>query len=212
MIDNSASTRFFSFRAVVFESALGVLAVLIGWLVGQSPLATLHVNRYSVMGGVVAALPPLGLLWLGSRWNWRPFREVWRALDDWIAPLFRECNWIELAAIAFMAGVGEEMLFRGILQAGVAQWSGEFLPHTHSGAMLGNWLAVFVVAIAFGLLHAVNASYAVLAALIGAYLGWLWMVTGNLTVPILAHATYDFVALLYLVHGRRGLRSDFPGH
>ena len=63
--------------------------------------------------------------------------------------------------------------------------------------MVGDWIAIVGVAILFGLLHAVNAAYAVLATLMGLYLGWLWMATGNLAVPIVAHAVYDFLALVF---------------
>ena len=69
--------------------------------------------------------------------------------------------------------------------------------------MVGDWIALVGVAILFGLLHAVNVAYAVLAALMGLYLGWLWMATGNLAVPIVAHAVYDFLALVYILRGRR---------
>ena len=41
-----------------------------------------------------------------------------------------------------------------------------------------------------------------LAGLIGLYLGWLWLAVGNLLVPIVVHALYDFVALMYLVKVR----------
>ena len=42
-------------------------------------------------------------------------------------------------------------------------------------------------------------AYAMLAALVGGYLGWLHLASGNLLVPILAHALYDFVALRLLL-------------
>jgi membrane protease YdiL (CAAX protease family) len=36
----------------------------------------------------------------------------------------------------------------------------------------------------------------------GAYLGWLYVGSGNLLVPILVHALYDFVALAFVVSDR----------
>jgi len=138
---------------------------------------------------------------------WRPILELRRVFDNLIVPMFRNCTWVELAAISFLAGVGEELLFRGVFQTAMVDWSSDFLPHTSAAAMVGDWIAIVSVAILFGLLHAVNAAYAVLAALMGLYLGWLFVATENLAVPIVAHAVYDFLALVYLLR-ERPARND----
>jgi membrane protease YdiL (CAAX protease family) len=62
------------------------------------------------------------------------------------------------------------------------------------------WLAVAAASLLFGLLHAITITYIFLAAMLGAYLGVLYLVTANLLSVILAHAFYDFLALIYLVH------------
>lgn len=49
------------------------------------------------------------------------------------------------------------------------------------------------------LFHLVTKTYAVIATLIGAYLGVIWLAAGNLLAPITAHAVYDFVALVYFL-------------
>ncbi|MGN6393189.1 MAG: lysostaphin resistance A-like protein [Gemmatimonadales bacterium] len=92
----------------------------------------------------------------------------------------------ELLLVAVCAGVGEEALFRGVVQA----------------ALLGrvpSWAAVGLTALLFGLAHALTATYAVLATLMGAYLGGLQLACDNLLVPILTHALYDLVALHLLL-------------
>ena len=63
------------------------------------------------------------------------------------------------------------------------------------------WWAVLLAGVFFGLLHAVTPTYAVLAGAIGVYLGVLWYYTDNLLVVVVAHASYDFLALLYLMRG-----------
>ncbi len=203
MNDNFSPSRFFPLQAALFEASLALLAFILGWLLNQSLLKNLHWNFPAVRWGVVAVLPLLALLLACEHASWRPLRQVRRVLDELVAPMFSKCRWSELAAIALLAGVGEEMLFRGVLQAATANWTGDFLPHSPTAAAIGDWLAIVAVAIVFGLLHAVSAGYAVLATLMGIYLGWLFLATGNLAVPIVTHGVYDFVALVYILH-RRG--------
>jgi hypothetical protein len=66
------------------------------------------------------------------------------------------------------------------------------------------WIGLAVAALLFGLAHFITPTYAVLAGTMGLYLGWLWIDTGNLLVPITAHAVYDFLALAYLAKIRPG--------
>jgi membrane protease YdiL (CAAX protease family) len=117
-----------------------------------------------------------------------------RVVDRILVPMFRDCRPLELLVISVLAGLGEEMLFRGVLQEAVSGWI---------GPPAGPWAGLVAAAFLFGLLHPLTPTYAVLAGLIGLYLGWLWMLTANLLVPITAHAAYDFLALMYLVKMRR---------
>ena len=48
--------------------------------------------------------------------------------------------------------------------------------------------------------------YAVLAVLAGVYFGLLLMLTGSLWTPIVAHAAYDFIALVYLLRPQNLIR------
>jgi hypothetical protein len=69
------------------------------------------------------------------------------------------------------------------------------------------WLAVGIAALLFGAAHWLTMSYAVFAALIGVYLGILFLVTENLLAPAVTHALYDIVALSVLVR----LKPDARG-
>jgi membrane protease YdiL (CAAX protease family) len=62
------------------------------------------------------------------------------------------------------------------------------------------WVAIALGAILFGLVHWITFSYAVFAAILGAYLGWLFWHFENLLVPMIVHALYDFAALVYLTY------------
>jgi uncharacterized protein len=185
--------RHFVLTAAAFEGGMGVAAIALGWLLRQPPLKTLDSNIYDAALGAVAMLPPLALFWLCLKCPWRPFETIARILDEVLVPLFRDCGPVQLLIIAALAGVGEEMLFRGVIQAAVAERIGG--PH-------GVWLGLLIAAVLFGLLHPITPTYAVLAGLIGLYLGWLWLACDNLLVPMVTHSLYDFTALMYLVKAR----------
>jgi len=193
MEDELPTPRNLVLIAVLFEGGLGVVAVLLGWLLGYPPLEQVEWAGAALAWGAAASLPPMGLLWICIWVPLRPFRDLLRVVDELLVPMFRDCRVLELAVISALAGLGEEMLFRGVLQAGVAGWAAGWL-----GEVPGVWVGLGVASVLFGLAHLITPTYAVLAALIGLYLGWLWIATDNLLVPIVAHGTYDFFALVYL--------------
>ncbi len=202
-------TKHFALTAAAFEGSLTVVAIVLGWLLGQPPSRTFHFNLHHAAVGVVATLPPLGLLWLCLKLPLPPLKTITQILDEMLVPLFRGCQLMHLAIIAALAGLGEEMLFRGVIQAAIqAEAANEF------GGLPGMWLGLLIAAALFGLLHSITPTYALLAGLIGLYLGWLWLEYDNLLVPITVHALYDFVVLVYLVkvRGKRAaVRSEGPG-
>jgi len=55
----------------------------------------------------------------------------------------------------------------------------------------------------FGAAHWLTLSYALLAGVIGVYLGVVFLLTENLLIPITAHALYDVVALSVLARSPR---------
>ncbi len=117
--------------------------------------------------------------------------------DEEVTPLFAESSWSEIALVSIAAGVGEEMLFRGFLQASFCAW-------------LGTPWGLTISSILFGLLDPISIIYVVIAGLIGFYLGAIWILNGHLLTVMVTHAVYDFAALGYLIRIRagEGLKSD----
>jgi membrane protease YdiL (CAAX protease family) len=171
---------------VVVEAGLGVLAWILGWCMGQPAGASLR-PEWAAFAWGVAATGPLILVFVGcQRSSLKPFARIRTFFDETLRPLFAQCSLGELALVATAAGIGEELLFRGVVQAFASRWLGP-----GAGLAVSNLL--------FGLLHPITPAYVVLAGLMGAYLGALWLATGNLFAPITAHALYDFLALAYLL-------------
>ena len=174
------------------EAAIVVVALAAGAIVGTPALATMRVDVPAALAGVAATVPLLALFLVFLRWPLGPLRRMREILDEHVVPLFRGASLLDLLAIACLAGLGEEMLFRGVIQAAV-------------GSAAGPRIGLVVASAAFGLAHLVTPTYAVVAALVGAWLGWVWLETGSLLAPVVAHALYDFVALVVLV--RRPART-----
>lgn len=110
-------------------------------------------------------------------------RSVLAVLGGDFNPLNAVVVCISLGAAA---GLGEEMLFRGVLQDVLVE-------------KVGNNFALVSSALIFGALHAVTPLYAFLAALASLYFGELFIQYNNLAVPIICHALYD-VGALYVAH------------
>ena len=177
------------------EAALLLVALGLGRLIGVPAFATLQFDAAGLAAGLAATLPLLAALAWCLRTRWPPISGLMRVVDDRVAPLFRGSGAAGLALLALLAGVAEEALFRGVLQP----WLSARLPH---------WAALILASGVFGALHWITATYAVLAALAGAWFGLLLLLTGNLLSPIVAHAAYDLVALLVLA--RSSPRSGEP--
>lgn len=179
--------------AILFEGGVVVLALAICWYSGRwPPLASKpwSDNAVLLLWGVLATLPMLVGLIVLDRYPFGPLVELKRFVETHLTPLFAGLTVLQMALISLAAGVGEELLFRGLLQTALADWAGP--PY-------GVWIGLIAAAIVFGACHWVTTTYAYLAALIGLYFGLLFIVTGDLLPPVVAHGLYDFVALIYLV-------------
>jgi membrane protease YdiL (CAAX protease family) len=188
--------------AILVEGGLLVAAAVFGWLLEQNPVQAIAWTPRGLLEGVIAVLPMLVLFVILVRWPIGPLRGILNFSERVLCPLLASCSVIDLLGISVLAGVGEELLFRGIAQAVLCRTLG----------LVGG---IVLASILFGGLHAITWAYAVLAAFMGAYLGCVWLYTDNLLPAMVAHALYDFAALLWLLRGpgsaeRRALPLEAP--
>jgi membrane protease YdiL (CAAX protease family) len=175
--------------AVLVEGGLLVASSLLGWMLDQPPLRFFHWTFEAVGWGVGATVPLVALFFISFRRPFGPLKRIQRFSEEVIRPLMAPCSWIDLLGISTLAGLGEEMFFRGVLQTAFTRW-------------FNVWIGVAVTSVSFGLLHAITLPYAVLATVMGAYLGLVWLYADkNLLVIVITHALYDFVVLLWLLRG-----------
>ncbi len=187
----NATSRFVR-QAILFEGALGLAAVLLGAFIAVPPWRQFHWTFAAIAWGTVAAAPPLVML-LGLRLvQGGPIGRLNRVVDSLIVPMFAGCTLGDFALISLVAGLGEEMLFRGVVQPVLIGW-------------MGPWGGLILASLLFGLAHFITPTYALLATIIGGYLGWLMLQYDNLLITSMAHAVYDFAALAYMTRRMRRL-------
>lgn len=169
--------------AFLGEGALGLAALL--WVLGRGlPVSWGDPGRATLTGIAVALLlaaVQYGLLHHAPAVG--PVEALRRLYRELLYPLFHEATAAEIIGISLLAGVGEELFFRGAMQQ---EWG---------------WTAASLL---FGLCHVGSRDTLILglwAALVGGLLGWLAMVTGGLMAPMIAHALYDALALSYIRWG-----------
>lgn len=180
-----ANRRTFLKVATYFESSLVLAAYFIGWLADVDPLADLRLQADVLLWGLAGTVPLYLLFLLSYHLPAGGLQAIKRFLIEHLGPFLDACHWTGLLYLALLAGVTEEILFRGLLQP---------LLESHWGWSVG----LIASNILFALAHSITPLYALLAGLTGLYLGISLDFGGgrNLLTPIFIHALYDFLAFL----------------
>jgi membrane protease YdiL (CAAX protease family) len=176
--------------AVLGEGALAIAGGI--WLYAGGYPVRLGVTPIAVAAGAGVALALAVAQWWLQRWApaigpVRALRELQRTVFQ---PLFAGLSVAEMIAISALAGIGEEIFFRGAVQAAFG-WP--------------------VATLAFGVCHVgmTRRSWVLgaWAALSGGVLAALAIATDGLLAPIVAHAGYDLAALIWLRREAAGGRA-----
>ena len=166
--------------AFLVEGVALILALVLAriWSIPLLPLSE-HLLRDILIGTAGAALPfVLFIFSLSEKGKKIPIiRSLRTTITGDIRTLFASSTFIDICLISIAAGLAEELLFRGVIQA---KWG------------------ILAASILFGLLHSVTPVYILLATVIGFYIGLLYHVFQSLLIPIQLHCIYDFGALIYL--------------
>lgn len=131
--------------------------------------------------GLAIAVVSLSMFYLGKKI--RALQNLRDIIVEQIAPIFAGVRFADVFVVAAVSGFCEEILFRGVMQ---------------------QQFGLLPTSLIFGLFHCPSfrhLSYGLWAFSAGFVLGWLYISTGNLWVPIIAHAVSNAVSLLFLRYG-----------
>lgn len=170
---------------------LGLLLVSMGlaWLSGVEPMQHVHWSWRDVGIGVLSAF--------AMTIAFASFTSVRNEAEEALGQSLAVCHWYDLAILAILVGIIEEILFRGVLEP----WAARIHP-------MGAFIAVNLF---FGALHAISRLYFLVATILGMYLSLLahGFDEFNLLRPIVAHAVYDYIGFIWIRNSFLERHSDF---
>ena len=174
---------------VVAYTAVGALGAGITLALGHDPLRTvaptlgavaarghLFADGVSALGGLgIAAAAIVSARIFVARFSWA------RALHESLAGVVRGTSDFDVVIAALASGIGEELLCRGLLT---------------------QTLGVVISSVIFGALHQVRGparlAWALWAGVMGLLLGGLFVATGSLVGPIVAHVVTNAINLRFV--------------
>lgn len=188
-MDVSDRRRFLRLAGLV-EGGTILLALVLARLAGLDPWSHV-VWTWPAVGIGLLATAPIFLVYAFAR-------ETRTVAVEVIGPALSLCRWYDLIGLALLAGVGEELLFRGVLQPWLSQPS--------------PWIGFVAANVLFGLVHAVTPAYALIAGGLGMYLSLVAFLVpgGNLLSAIIAHGLYDYIAFLLIIREYRSAQQAEP--
>jgi len=179
-------------KACYFEASLILVAMILGWFSGVNPFGNLHFSETAIAYGLLGTAP-LFLMYLALQHiQVESVVKIRKLLLETLGPGLQPYHWTDLFILAAIAGISEEIVFRGVIQPWMeSSW--------------GIMAALIGSNIVFGLAHALTPLYAVLAAFVGIYLGLSLDFGGerNLLTPVIIHGLYDFLAFIALIRAYR---------
>jgi membrane protease YdiL (CAAX protease family) len=183
-------TKFDDFltKSCYFEASLVLVAVFLGWVADIDPFVNIHLSAISIGAGTLGTLPLFLMFLTMERLQGDSVVQIRQFLLRTLGPSLHRYGWRNLFILAAVAGVSEEILFRGVLQPWLeASWG------LSAGLLVSNLI--------FGLVHSVTPLYSILATVVGIYLGLAMDIGGdrNLLTPIIIHTLYDFLAFVALM-------------
>ena len=180
------STSYLFLYALVYTLAMGAPAIAVSLIARKRffPLAPCRrVNAGDAFFGVLAAMGACMVANIVAGYIVAFFESF--GAQDTPAPDYLEPNLqsflLNLFVFAVLPALLEEMVFRGYVLRVLRPY--------------GDWFAVAVSALLFGLMHG-NLSQVPFALVVGFALGWLYIMTDNIWLPIAVHFANNAVSVL----------------
>ncbi|MCC8144871.1 MAG: CPBP family intramembrane metalloprotease [Bacteroidales bacterium] len=193
-------------RTMQFFQVIGVFifpAIICAWLFSNDYRSYLYANTPITIPVIILTIFSIIILipfitWTQDLNQKMVFPEWLRGLEEWMLTqeevnnqliekmLYAETIWVlifNIIIVCVLTGIGEEFIFRGILQ----NIFGKVIKNPH--------LVIWTVAIIFSAIHLQFYGF-IPRLLLGAYFGYLLFYTKNIWIPALAHFTNNLISVI----------------
>ncbi len=164
---------------------LGImLSVFFGdWLGDWTPAGKLGALVWPAGVALGAAIYALSyLLSTSPRLLTASMKELLQTLHN----LFQNLTWPQIVILSLLAGIGEELLIRGVLQSWL---TGVTTPAA----------GIIAASLIFGLLHYMTKTYVLLTFVLGLMFGVAFHLSDSILLVMVAHTVYDIFAFAMIV-------------
>ena len=189
------NTNGFVLNMIIFEGSLALLGAFLALLCGLDLSKAFYTPdsetlfKQITLGIALAAA--MGVIFTVMDYiPWSKLKQVSEKTRKIINESLKDSSRFNRFLVCFVAGVGEEILFRGFIFITIFEfwpWGLEFNMNIIA--------AVAISSILFGLGHFVTLLYFIITGLMGATFCLVFLWTGSLIAPVIAHALYDFYAM-----------------
>ena len=185
------------FKQLLVPSIIMLLGAVVLLLVSGYTLSWLgSLDLSTILTSMVVVVVTYAFIyWLTSH-AWLNTKEM-RQLNTQLVALFKGLTWPQIIALSICAGVGEELLFRGLLQTWLV-------------AKLNPLWGILGASVVFGLMHYLNSIYIFLTFVLGCLFGVAYYLTDSLLLIMIAHAVYDIIAFGVIVKYSHLLTTESP--
>lgn len=185
------------FKQLLVPSIIMLLGAVVLLLVSGYTLSWLgSLDLSTILTSMVVVVVTYAFIyWLTSH-AWLNTQEM-RQLNTQLVALFKGLTWPQIIALSICAGVGEELLFRGLLQTWLV-------------AKLNPLWGILGASVVFGLMHYLNSIYIFLTFVLGCLFGVAYYLTDSLLLIMIAHAVYDIIAFGVIVKYSHLLTTESP--
>jgi len=172
-------------QALASSTSLFAIGMVILWFVELPLSLSGRLGNWAWPLGIILGVLIYAVVFYLTRLFW-PYSDGMRSLMGRLHNLFRDFSWPAIILISIMAGLGEELLLRGLLQ-------------TYLVRELSPFWGIVLASLIFGLLHYLSRAYIVVTFALGVVFGVAYYLSNSLMLVMIAHAVYDVFAFAVLV-------------